>query len=54
MHEAKHKVKVTNSLNMQSEFTALQVALHDLTNSVEQGFEQKRIFKLNNYIIKIV
>ena len=34
---------------MQSEFTALQSAIHDLTN-LKQKFEQTKIFKLNKYI----
>ena len=40
-----HKLKVTN--NMQSELTALQGVIHDLTN-LKQEFEQT-IFKLNKY-----
>ena len=35
---------------MQPEFTALQGAIHDLTN-LKQEFEKTRIFKLNKYII---
>ena len=38
--------------NMQSEFTALQGAIHDLMIS-KQEFEQVRTFKLNRYVIKI-
>ena len=37
---------------MQSEFTALQGAIHDFTD-LKQEFEQTRIFKLNKYIMKI-
>mgnify|MGYP001796384646 CR=1 FL=1 len=37
---------------MQSEFTALKGAIHDLTN-LKQEFEQIRIIKLNKYIIKV-
>ena len=36
---------------MQSEFTALQGEMHDLTN-LKQEFEQLRIFQLNKYITK--
>ena len=35
---------------MQSEFVALQRAIHDVTNLKEE-FEQTRIFKLIKYII---
>ena len=37
---------------MQSEFTALQGAIHDLTN-LKQEFKQARILKLNKFIIKM-
>ena len=37
---------------MQSEFTALQGALHDLKN-LKQEFELTKIFKLNKYISKL-
>ena len=37
---------------MQSEFTALQGAIHDLKN-LKQEIEQTEIFKLNKYMIKI-
>ena len=37
---------------MQSEFTALQGAIHDLT-SLKQGFEETKLFQLNKYIIKM-
>ena len=37
---------------MQSEFTALQGATHNLKN-LKQEFEQTKIFKLNKYIIKL-
>ena len=37
---------------MQSEFTELQGAIHDLKN-LKQEFEQTKIFKLNKYIIKM-
>ena len=38
---------------MQSEFTALYGAIHDVTN-LKQEFEQTRIPKLDKYIIKMV
>ena len=37
---------------MQSEFTALQGAIHDL-KSLKQQFEQTKIFKSNKYLIKM-
>ena len=37
---------------MQSEFTALQGAIHHL-KSLKQEFELTKIFKLNKYIIKM-
>ena len=37
---------------MQSEFTALQGAIHDLKN-LKQQFEQTKIFKSNKYLIKM-
>ena len=42
----KHKLQtsVTNPFNMQSEFTALQSTIRNLTN-LKQEFEQLRIFK---------
>ena len=36
--QTKHELKVTNPCNMQSESTALQGAIHDLTN-LKQEFE---------------
>ena len=45
-------LKVTNPSNLQSEFTALQGAIHGLAN-LKQKLEQTKIFKLNNYIIKM-
>ena len=50
MHET--KLKVTNPFNTQSEFTALHGAMHDFTN-LKEKFEQKKIFKIINYIIKM-
>ena len=44
MNEANHKLKVTNPPYMQSEFTALQGAIHDYKN-LKQEFKQIRIFK---------
>ena len=38
---------------MQSEFTALQGAIHDLYD-LKQEFEQTKIFKSNKYKIKMV
>ena len=46
------KLKVINLFNTQFEFTALHGAIHDFTN-LEQEFEQIKIFKINNYIIKM-
>ena len=38
---------------MQSEFTALQVVIHDLLNELQaRVFTNKKIFKLNNYIME--
>ena len=37
---------------MQSEFTALQGAIHDLKN-LKLEFEKTKIFKLNKYIIEM-
>ena len=47
----KHKLKVS-TFNMQSEFTALQDAIHALTN-LKQEFEQIKIFRLYKYTIKM-
>ena len=38
---------------MQSEFTKLQGAIHDLKN-LKQEFEQTKVFNINKYIIKMV
>ena len=39
---------------MQSEFTALQGATHDLNlKNLKKQFEKTKIFKLNKYIIKM-
>ena len=37
---------------MESEFTAIQGAINDLKN-LKQEFEQTKIVKLNNYMIKM-
>ena len=37
---------------MQSDFTALQGAIHDVKN-LKKEFEQTKIFKLSKYIIKM-
>ena len=47
-----YELKVTNPFNLQSELTALQGAIPDLTN-LKQEFEQTKIFKLIKYIIKM-
>ena len=38
---------------MKSEFAALQGTIHDLTRLKQLQFEQKRMFILSNYIIKM-
>ena len=47
-----YELKVTESFNMQFEFTALQGAIYDLAN-LKQEFEQTEIFKLEKYIINM-
>ena len=46
---------VTKPFNMQSEFTALQVAIHDLSNELELllVWTIKKILKLNKSIIEM-
>ena len=47
-----HELKITNPFDMQSEFIALQKAIHDLKN-LKREFDKNKIFKLNKYIIKM-
>ena len=48
----KPRTESDSPLNMQSELTVLQGAIHDFMN-FKHEFEQTRIFILNKYIIKM-